>query len=274
MKTIYSSGNSAGGVKMQVIIKSMFIGIIVMFFMSLMVGCSTFETGPQGRNKYIFYHKPLPEASRALEEARMAGKDKECPTEFNAAKDMVDKAYEVYDACHTQEAINMAQEAISKIKALCPPKPVVEVAPQPKPEEKVIIPEKAPVEEAPAPVAKAPEKISISLEIEFDSGKADIKPQYDEKIKKVADFMIAHPDTTAVIEGHTDNVGSEKLNRRLSTQRAESVKNELIKKFGIDPGRLSAIGYGSSRPVADNKTAEGRQENRRIDAVIETTVSR
>jgi outer membrane protein OmpA-like peptidoglycan-associated protein len=243
-----------------------------------MVGCASWEAAPDGRNKYIFYHKPLVEASRSLEEARLAGKDKECPAEFNAAKDMVDKAYQVYEACHTQEAINMAQEAIIKIKALCPAKPVPEARPEPKVEEKVIIPEKAPAPVAPAPVApvpvapiaKAPEKVSITLEIEFDSGKANIKPQYDDKIKKVADFMTAYPETTAIIEGHTDNVGSEKFNRRLSTQRAESVKSYLIQKFGISPGRLSAKGFGSSQPVADNKTAEGRQKNRRINVVIET----
>ncbi len=258
---------------MRTITKSMFTGVVVMFFMTLIIGCSSLEMGPQGRNKWLYYHKPLPEASRALDEARMAGKDKECPAEFDAAKDMVDKAYQVYEACHTQEAINMAQEAIVKIKALCPSKPVIEAPPTPKAEEKVIIPEKAPVVEAPvppAPVATAPEKVSITLEIEFDSGKANIKPQYDEKIKKVADFMNAHPETTAVIEGHTDNVGKEKFNLRLSTQRAENVRTYLIQKFGIAPERLSAKGFGSSLPVADNTTAEGRQQNRRIEAVIET----
>src|SRR5208337_4654253 len=151
MKTTYSRVNSAGGVMMQAVTKSMFIGMIVMLFMSLMVGCSTFETGAPGRNKYIFYHKPLPEASRALEQARMAGKDKQCPEEFNAASGMVDKAYEVYDACHTQEAIAMAQEAIAKINALCPPKEVAAPAPEPAP---APAPEPAPVP-APAP-APAP----------------------------------------------------------------------------------------------------------------------
>ncbi len=273
MKTICSSLNSAGGVKMGTITKSMFTGVIVMFLMTLIIGCSSLEMGPQGRNKWLYYHKPLPEASRALDEARMAGKDKECPAEFDAAKDIVDKAYQVYEACHTQEAINLAQDAIVKIKALCPAKPVTEAPPAPKVEEKVIIPEKAPVVEAPvppAPVAPAPKKVSITLEIEFDSGKANIRPQYDEIIKKVADFMNAYPQTKAMIEGHTDNVGKEKFNLRLSTQRAENVRTYLIQKFGIAPERLSAKGFGSSLPVADNTTAEGRQKNRRIEAVIET----
>ena len=121
---------------------------------------------------------------------------------------------------------------------------------------------------------KAAEKVSIALEIGFDTGKADIKPQYRDQIKKVADFMQTYPETTAVIEGHTDNVGKEESNLRLSTKRAESVRTYLTEKFGIAANRLSARGYGSSRPVADNATPEGRQRNRRIEAVIETTVTR
>jgi OmpA-OmpF porin, OOP family len=121
---------------------------------------------------------------------------------------------------------------------------------------------------------KAAEKVSIALEIGFDTGKADIKSQYRDQIKKVADFMQTYPETTAVIEGHTDNVGKEESNLRLSTKRAESVRTYLTEKFGIAANRLSARGYGSSHPVADNATPEGRQRNRRIEAVIETTVTR
>ena len=136
----------------------------------------------------------------------------------------------------------------------------------------VVAPPAAP---APAPVPvpaveKAEKKVSIALEIEFDTGKAVIKPQYDDQIKKVADFMTTYPETTAVIEGHTDNVGKESSNVNLSTRRAESVKESLVKKYGIAASRLTAKGFGSSQPVADNKTPEGRQKNRRINAVIET----
>jgi outer membrane protein OmpA-like peptidoglycan-associated protein len=119
-----------------------------------------------------------------------------------------------------------------------------------------------------------PEKVSITLSIEFDSGKAAIKPQYDDQIKKVADFMKTYPEANAVIEGFTDNVGKEASNVRLSTKRAESVRTELIKKFGIPASRLTAKGFGSSQPVADNATPAGRQKNRRIEAVIETTATR
>jgi OOP family OmpA-OmpF porin len=70
--------------------------------------------------------------------------------------------------------------------------------------------------------------------------------------------MKTYPETTAVIEGHTDNVGREESNLRLSTMRAESVRTYLIENFGIAANRLTARGYGSARPVADNATPEGR----------------
>jgi OOP family OmpA-OmpF porin len=120
---------------------------------------------------------------------------------------------------------------------------------------------------------KLAKKVSIALHVEFDSGKADIKAKYHDQIKEVADFMTSYPETTAVIEGHTDNVGKEASNLRLSTRRAESVRTYLIEKFGIAPERLVAKGFGSSQPVADNATPEGRQKNRRISAAIEAVTT-
>jgi OmpA-OmpF porin, OOP family len=117
-----------------------------------------------------------------------------------------------------------------------------------------------------------PQKVTITLAIEFDSNKADIKSKYHEEIGKVADFLKKYPTTTGTIEGHTDNIGNAAMNQRLSQRRAESVKNYLVQKFGIDPARLTAKGYGMTRPIADNKTATGRQKNRRIEATFDAMV--
>ena len=89
--------------------KRVLIFVIALFSMSLMVGCSGLEKRPENRGGYLYYPSALVNADRALDEARAAGKDKECPAEFNAAKDMVDKAYEIYMACRDKEAIDMAQ---------------------------------------------------------------------------------------------------------------------------------------------------------------------
>jgi OOP family OmpA-OmpF porin len=112
----------------------------------------------------------------------------------------------------------------------------------------------------------------VELNILFDSNKAVVKSEYYSEIQKVADFMQKHPDTKADIEGHTDNVGSNQYNQRLSQRRADAVRQVLISKFNIAPLRLRAMGYGETRPVQSNATATGRQANRRVIAVLQTTV--
>jgi OOP family OmpA-OmpF porin len=120
--------------------------------------------------------------------------------------------------------------------------------------------------------APASKEVSIELLVEFDSGKAIVKPKYNNEIKKVADFMKEYPDTTAVIEGHTDNVGKEAANVKLSQRRADSIKAYLVKKFGIDSSRIKTAGYGPNEPITSNATKEGRQKNRRVRAVFSNTM--
>jgi OOP family OmpA-OmpF porin len=112
------------------------------------------------------------------------------------------------------------------------------------------------------------EKVSMVLDIEFDLNRTEIKPQYDEQLKEVADFLKTYPNTNAVIEGHTDNTGEAAYNLDLSRRRAESVRAYLITKFGIAAERLTAEGFGEGQPVASNATAQGRAKNRRVVAVI------
>jgi OOP family OmpA-OmpF porin len=74
------------------------------------------------------------------------------------------------------------------------------------------------------------------------------------------------PNATGVIEGHTDSVGSKAANMKLSQRRADSIRNYLIDKFGIAPGRIKAVGYGPTKPVASNETKAGKEQNRRIES--------
>jgi OOP family OmpA-OmpF porin len=117
------------------------------------------------------------------------------------------------------------------------------------------------------------EEVSIELHVEFAFDRAIVKNIYHDHINKVANFLKAYPDTIAVIEGHTDNVGSEEYNLTLSQKRAENVVKHLI-DYGIDPSRMVPKGFGESKPFADNKTEEGRQKNRRVVAVITTIVEK
>lgn len=105
------------------------------------------------------------------------------------------------------------------------------------------------------------------LTIEFDIDKSELKPKYVQQIRKIADTLKSSPASTAVIEGHTDIVGSRRHNLLLSQQRAKSVKNVLT-RFGINPKRISIRGLGPSRPVEDNETVRGRKKNRRAVEVV------
>ncbi|MBN1615428.1 MAG: OmpA family protein, partial [Deltaproteobacteria bacterium] len=118
------------------------------------------------------------------------------------------------------------------------------------------------------------EKVTVRLNVEFDTDKADIKSKYHDEIEKFADFMNRYTDTKAIIEGHTDSIASMSYNQALSERRADSVKQYLVEQFNIDPDRLTTAGYGETRPIGDNATAEGRQLNRRVQAVIETMVEK
>ena len=115
--------------------------------------------------------------------------------------------------------------------------------------------------------------VSITLNVQFDTGKANIKPKYHNDIKRIADFMKKNPSTSVIIEGHTDNVGKELVNIKLSHLRAANIKAYLARKFGIDSSRIRVIGYDYQKPIASNKTAEGRQANRRGETHIETNES-
>ena len=134
---VVKTKNSAGGVKMQAITaKRVLMVVIAVFSLSVMFGCAGREFAPKDPYTYWYYHKELPEADRAVEAARQAGKDRECPEEFKAAEDLKNKAYKVYAACRTEEAIAMAREATAKAKALCPPPPTCELTASPKEIEK------------------------------------------------------------------------------------------------------------------------------------------
>ena len=120
----------------------------------------------------------------------------------------------------------------------------------------------------PPPPAVKPVKEVIHLQVQFDTAKADVKSKYNADLQRVADYMKKYPETTVTIEGNTDSVGGKKYNQNLSERRAASVTDYLVKKLGVDAAKISSVGYGLTRPVADNKTPEGRQQNRRVDAVF------
>lgn len=107
--------------------------------------------------------------------------------------------------------------------------------------------------------------ISITLSIEFDVDKYDIKPRYHDELAKGAAFIRKYSDQKILIAGHTDSTASEAYNELLSQRRAESVRNYLVENFGLDAEKLFARGFGETAPIADNDTVVGRQRNRRVE---------
>jgi len=124
---------------------------------------------------------------------------------------------------------------------------------------------------APVAVIAPPEKTETyctALDLTFEIDQAHTERDDKEGFRVLATYMQKYPDTTAVIEGYTDNVGTDEHNLQLSKERAENVVTYLVDVNHIDRARLRAVGYGSARPIADNATEEGKRANRRVDAVI------
>ena len=106
----------------------------------------------------------------------------------------------------------------------------------------------------------------IALEILFDTGKSTIKAESQELVNEIYNLLNTNATLKVSIEGHTDNVGDAASNKKLSEARAKAVMDALIAK-GIKKERLSSIGWGQEKPVADNRTEEGRAKNRRVEIV-------
>jgi OOP family OmpA-OmpF porin len=110
----------------------------------------------------------------------------------------------------------------------------------------------------------------MAMELEFDANSADVKPQYRQELRKVANFMKANPRVTATVEGHTGNLqSSPKLAMEISQRRAQNVMNYLATEFEVPRSRLAAEGFGQTRRFAYNTSAEGRQENRRVNIILD-----
>lgn len=110
--------------------------------------------------------------------------------------------------------------------------------------------------------------VTLSGSVLFASGKSKLLPAAASRLRQVADALLAgDPNATFVVEGHTDSTGDPALNQRLSEERANAVRDFLIDK-GVPAGRIEARGQGSTQPVADNSTAEGRANNRRVELII------
>ena len=314
--------------------KRVLIIVIAVLSLSLMFGCAGKEFAPKNPYTYWYYHNELPEADRAVEAARQAGKDRGCPEEFKAAEDLKNRAYKEYAACHTDAAIAMANEATAMAKALCPPPAACVLSASQKEIEKgksttitfstsgkvkstmldgkdvaitgttmtvnpttsttysgmvtglggtktcgvtvtVACPPPPPPicpSPAPKPAARVIDRLTIHGNFDFD--KSDITKPDVAELKKAIDFLRKYHGAKVKLEGHTDSKGTEEYNQKLSERRAEAVRQYLVTEGAVEKTMISATGHGELRPIAPNKTKEGkdspegRADNRRVEILI------
>ncbi len=223
------------------ILKKLCLASLIFSFVFI-IGCAGYVYSPQ---KGVGYHPvELINADKSIADAQKAGRDKQCPKEFAEAKGLRDKAWEVYWSCRTKDSIAIAKDAVIKTGALCPPPP-----PPP-----------------PAPAPKIIDKMTLLLHFDFD--KAIIKETDIPLLKKAIDFIKKYPQSKVSLEGHTDSIGTELYNQKLSEKRADAVRKYLLKEGACTESKISSTGYGELKPVDTNKTKEGRAKNRRVEVLI------
>ncbi len=115
-----------------------------------------------------------------------------------------------------------------------------------------------------APVELLPDAISLSTDVLFAFDSAEINPEFTAEIDAAADLLLANPDVTVRIDGHTDNIGTLEYNQGLSERRAEAVASYL-EDAGVARDRMTVAGFSFTQPIASNDTAEGRALNRRVE---------
>jgi len=229
----------------------------------------------------------------AITQAEKSEGAKYCPEKIAQAKELGKKAIETYLACRTEEALKILAEArkLAKEAEGCQPPPPTPVAPAPPrpapsvpappapappppappapaPPPAVAPPKPAPptpAPPAPAPPAPAPKPALVLDTIYFAPNKTNISPFAAKALDRSGTILKENPQIKVEIGGHTDPAGPEKVNQRMSEKRTQSAKKYLTDKFGIAENRLVLKGYGSTKPIADNKTEEGRSKNRRAE---------
>ncbi len=118
-----------------------------------------------------------------------------------------------------------------------------------------------------APIAKADSLIVLGAELLFEVNKSTLGSEHFGQLNSIVDYLLAHPERSVRISGHTDNTGREAHNLTLSKQRADVVAEYLVDN-GVSIDRVATSGLGSSKPIADNNTEDGRKKNRRVELLI------
>ena len=214
----------------------------VLVLLSFLVGCAGMEWAP--KRGVAYYPKELVAADRAVEAARQAG---------------------------------MAIEATNMANALCPVRAVAPPPPAPSAPSVSLSANPAAILQGQCTNLAWSSTDASSASIAPGVGSVDLNGSRqicpgstadDAELQKAVDFLKKYPGYQVSIEGNTDSIGTDKYNQALSERRAAAVKAYLVKQGVVDNQRITSVGYGESRPIADNKTKDGRFQNRRVEILI------
>ncbi len=232
------------------------LGIVMILGALVLTGCA--GPGMQANNE-------ITATRQVLNQATANKLNKKCPKEYKEALKAHKEAVALYRKCKCQKALDMARLALAKAQALCPEAP----APMPCPEQPMdsdgdgILDSADQCPNTPRGADVNSVGCWVVKGLRFDFNSAEIKPQYYPLLDRVAQILKDNPSLRVEIQGHTDSIGSEEYNQKLSLRRAQAVADYLA-SHGIQADRMRVTGFGESDPVASNDTEEGRAKNRRV----------
>jgi outer membrane protein OmpA-like peptidoglycan-associated protein len=220
------------------------LSLVILVFCLLFIGCTSAATKQAIQSDYE-------NARRAFNQ--LPANSKECaPQEYARAEvrmahieEELSEKHWKYAGKYMPEADTAIRQTGAAVKRNCPP--TAKMPPPP------------PAVEKPSFVLRG---------ITFDFDKATIRSSSEPTLNEAGGVMQRFGALKVRIEGHTDSIGAEAYNQRLSGKRANAVKDYLVNNFEVAPSRIETVGYGEAKPVADNKTKDGRAQNRRIEFVV------
>ncbi len=234
--------------------------ILLIFGTMIVYGCGTIPNETM---------KSYNEAKDLFQKATAAGAKKCAPCQYAAAEAALALAdHEIaerdYAPCHLTSSIAIIKKQSLEAMKLTPCEKPAPPLPPPAPPKPAPPPPPPPAPAPPPPPAPAPKPVVLDM-VFFDHNKSNITPAAAKVLDRNGMTLKENPNIKVEIGGHTDGSATEKANAKLSEKRALSVKKYLQDKFDIPDSRLVVKAYGSTKPVADNKTKEGRAKNKRVE---------
>jgi len=257
--------------------KKALAGLIVLSFLMALTGLTGCAQNAYFgvRNKAIGVPEDFGQTEAAIEKAERSPGAQYAPDKIARARELGKKGVETYWGCRTAEGMAMLAEArrlsgeaeLAKAPPKPEPAPVVAAPVKPAPP-KPVTAKVAPAPPKPKPVAAPPrpKRIIIFQKPGFGFDSVELTPEARAILEEQVVGLEKDPKLRLVITGHTDSIGAEEYNQGLSERRAGAAKEYLVSK-GVAPGRLKALGYGETRPIATNATREGRAQNRRVELI-------